>query len=166
MLAHVSAVCGVDILFLCPCRQIETGSVQVPKGTFHGQQVEGFSAVFEQLAASNDRGKVLLGAAPETQALVHEMMTYRNSELHPNVLDDKLRPVNEALLTRAFIAGNQITIADFAYYATAHQTVAGLPVAQLGHFGNLLRWYDFCQHTLDTLGAFPKARGGVRGRGF
>ena len=57
--------------------QFETADVPTPKGTIGGQQVEGFSAAFEHVAALNERGKALLGATPETQALVHEMLTYR-----------------------------------------------------------------------------------------
>lgn len=55
-------------------------------------------------------------------SFVHSYI-HRNTELTP-LLDTKLVDVDIALLTRAFIAGNTVTVADFAYYATVHEACA------------------------------------------
>lgn len=90
----------------------------------NGEVVEGVTTVYSFVASQTEKGKALLGSTPEATAEIDQWMSYRNVNLTP-LLDTKLVPVNESLLSRAFIAGNSVTVADFAYYATVHEAAAG-----------------------------------------
>lgn len=115
-----------------------------------GDALEGVTTVYTFVASQTEKGKALLGATAEIAAEVDQWMSYRNTNLTP-LLDTQLIAVNDALLTRAFIAGNAVTIADFAYYATVHEACAAFTAPQRAQFSNLMRWFDFCQHVLVRL---------------
>lgn len=78
------------------------------------------------------------------------------TELSP-LLDDKLAKINDWLVSRTFLAGNHITLADLVVYGTVAPAVTTFPKAQHGHFCNLLRWYDHIHSLADTESLFPEA---------
>ena len=73
-------------------------------------------------------------------------------------MDDKLALVNAHLLTRTFLAGGlRPSLADLVIYAAVSPAVTAFPIAQHGHFCNLLRWYDHIHHTADPGALFRPA---------
>jgi aminoacyl tRNA synthase complex-interacting multifunctional protein 1 len=74
------------------------------------------------------------------------------------LLDEKLELLNEWLLSRTFLVGHQLSLADLVIYGTISPAVVTFPVAQHGHFQNLLRWYDHIHSLADPTSIFPPAR--------
>ena len=87
---------------------------------------------------------------------VVEWLLFSVTELSP-LLDDKLAKVNDWLVSRTFLAGNRITLADLVVYGTVAPAVTGFPKAQHGHVCNLLRWYDHIHAVADSQALFPAA---------
>jgi aminoacyl tRNA synthase complex-interacting multifunctional protein 1 len=85
-----------------------------------------------------------------------EWLTFSVTELSP-LLDDKLAKINDWLVSRTFLAGNNITLADLVIYGTVAPAVTAFPKAQHGHFCNLLRWYDHIHAVVDTGSLFSAA---------
>ncbi|PSC67857.1 nucleic acid-binding [Micractinium conductrix] len=99
----------------------------------------------------------LLGATPEHQAKVAEWVSFRHKALTP-LMDAGLAELNATLAGRTYIAGGrQPSLADLALYAAVSPAAVAFPVAQHGHFCNLLRWYDLLHHTADAAQLFPAA---------
>jgi glutathione S-transferase len=48
--------------------------------------------------------------------------------------------VNEHLRTRNYLAGQAITVADFAVFAAAHPVVSSFTQQQIDQHVNLVRW--------------------------
>lgn len=66
--------------------------------------------------------------------------------------------LNEWLISRTFLVGNQVSLADLVMYGTVSPAVTTFPVAQHGHFQNLLRWYDHIHALADPTSIFPPIR--------
>ncbi len=85
-----------------------------------------------------------------------EWLTFSVTELSP-LIDDKLAKINDWLVSRTFLAGNHITLADLVIYGTVAPAATAFPKAQHGHFCNLLRWYEYIHSVADTGSLFPAA---------
>lgn len=84
----------------------------------------------------------LLGDSPEQQAKVAEWLSFQHTALGASgLLDARLAELNAALEARTYIAGGaRPSLADLVLYAAVAPAAAAFPVAQHGHFCNLLRW--------------------------
>jgi aminoacyl tRNA synthase complex-interacting multifunctional protein 1 len=99
---------------------------------------------------------ILTAAALRLQ--IAEWASFRNTSLHP-LLDAQLAELNDVLASRTYIAGgSRHSLADLLLYAAVSPAAVAFPVAQHGHFCNLLRWYDLLHHTADTQRLFPAAK--------
>lgn len=88
---------------------------------------------------------------------IAEWISFRNTALQP-LMDAQLAELNAALATRTYVAGGAApSLADLVLYAAVAPAATAFPVAQHGHFCNLLRWYDLLNHTADGAGEFPAA---------
>lgn len=73
-------------------------------------------------------------------------------------MDAPLAELNAALAGRTYIAGGaRPSLADLVLYAAVSPAAVAFPVAQHGHFCNLLRFYDLLHHTADAQRLFPAA---------
>lgn len=54
--------------------------------------------------------------------------------------------------------GHQVSLADLVIYGTISAAVVTFPVAQHGHFQNLLRWYEHIHSLADPSSIFPPVR--------
>jgi aminoacyl tRNA synthase complex-interacting multifunctional protein 1 len=98
----------------------------------------------------------LLPFTTSSYTQIIEWLTFSVTELSP-LLDEKLAKINDWLVSRTFLAGNHITLADLVVYGTVAPAVTTFPKAQHGHFCNLLRWYDYIHSVADTGSLFPEA---------
>lgn len=87
-----------------------------------GAKLSGANTAARCLAGSCPQATALLGTTPEQQAKVSQWLTFRRSELTP-LIDDKLVKLNDWLLTRTFLAGPTITLADLVVYAAVQPAV-------------------------------------------
>ena len=72
---------------------------------------------------------------------VAEWVSFRHKALTP-LMDAGLAELNATLAGRTYIAGGrQPSLADLALYAAVSPAAVAFPVAQHGHFCNLLRWW-------------------------
>lgn len=71
---------------------------------------------------------------------IAECVSFRHTALQP-LMDAQLAELNAALASRTFIAGGaRPSLADLVLYAAVSPAATAFPVAQHGHFCNLLRW--------------------------
>lgn len=135
---------------------IVDGSNSVEFTDEKGEKLQGLTTACTAIANSCPSAAHLLGTTPESQAKVVEWLTFAITELTP-LLDDKLGKVNDWLSSRTFLVGNDVTLADLVVYATVAPAASAFPVAQHGHFLNLLRWYAHIHAVADSKGLFPAA---------
>ena len=77
-------------------------------------------------------------------------MSFAHTALSP-LMDAQLAELNASLASRTFVAAtSRPSLADLVLYAAVAPAAAAVPVAQHGHFCNLLRWYDLLHHTADA----------------
>jgi aminoacyl tRNA synthase complex-interacting multifunctional protein 1 len=113
--------------------------------------------IHKSLIISHHRPFTSLLPTPLLSTLqVVEWLTFCVTELSP-LLDDKLAKINDWLVSRTFLAGNHITLADLVVYGTVAPAATAFPKAQHGHFCNLLRWYDYIHNLADGGSLFPAA---------
>ncbi|KAI3431480.1 hypothetical protein D9Q98_004532 [Chlorella vulgaris] len=123
-----------------------------------GKAGSGLNTACRYVASLSPAAQQLLGKTPEQQAKIAEWASFRNTSLHP-LLDAQLAELNDALASRTYIAGgSRHSLADLLLYAAVSPAAVAFPVAQHGHFCNLLRWYDLLHHTADTQRIFPAAK--------
>lgn len=79
---------------------------------------------------------------PPPHRQIAEWLSFQHSALGPGgLLDASLAELNAALEARTYLAGGaQPSLADLVLYAAVAPAAAAFPVAQHGHFCNLLRW--------------------------
>ncbi|KAG7670422.1 hypothetical protein Ndes2526A_g00176 [Nannochloris sp. 'desiccata'] len=121
-----------------------------------GEKLQGLTTACTAIAMACPSAAELLGTTPGQQAKIVEWLTFSITELSP-LLDDKLAKINDWLVSRTFLAGNHITLADLVVYGTVAPAATAFPKAQHGHFCNLLRWYDYIHSVADTGSLFPEA---------
>jgi hypothetical protein len=86
---------------------------------------------------------------------IAEWVSFAHTALSP-LMDAQLAELNTALVSRTFVAAtSRPSLADLVLYAAVAPAAAAFPVAQHGHFCNLLRWYDLLHHTADAQRLFP-----------
>ncbi|KAK9808921.1 hypothetical protein WJX72_006429 [[Myrmecia] bisecta] len=123
--------------------------------TTDGQQLSGHNTICRYIASLSPRRTQLLGDTPETQALIAQWLSYRNTDMLP-LTDEQLLHVNSALLLRTYLVGSTVSVADLVLFASLHRAMVNLPLAQTERYCNLFRWFDFLQHTVDSTGIFPR----------
>lgn len=122
-----------------------------------GSKAFGLHTACRAIAAKSAAAAQLLGGTPEQQAKVAEWVSFQHTSLSP-LMDSSLAELDAALAGRTYLAGGrQPTLADLVLYAAVSPAAVAFPVAQHGHFCNLLRWYDLLNHTADAQGLFPAA---------
>ncbi|PRW39127.1 methionyl-tRNA synthetase [Chlorella sorokiniana] len=121
-----------------------------------GTPAFGTATACRWLASLGSAAAQLLGETPEQAAKIAEWVSFRTA-LKP-LMDAQLAELNDALATRTYIAGgSRPSLADLVLYAAVAPAACTFPVAQHGHFCNLLRWYDLLHHTVDVQHRFPAA---------
>ncbi|KAI7837794.1 hypothetical protein COHA_008422 [Chlorella ohadii] len=121
-----------------------------------GTPAFGAATACRWLASLGSAAAQLLGETPEQAAKIAEWISFRNA-LQP-LMDPQLAELNDALASRTYIAGgSRPSLADLVLYAAVAPAACAFPVAQHGHFCNLLRWYDLLHHTVDAQRRFPAA---------
>lgn len=138
--------------------QISVGSVEDVEFEGPGRErVCGSNTAARHLASQSAFAAALLGEDADQQAKVAEWLAFRHTKLTP-LMDDALDKLNQWLLTRTYLAGGAApSLADLVLYAAVAPAAAAFPVAQHGHFCNLLRWYDLLHHTADSQALYPAA---------
>ncbi|KAL4429006.1 hypothetical protein ABPG77_006045 [Micractinium sp. CCAP 211/92] len=125
--------------------------------TAEGVQAFGEHTACKYIASKSHAAEQLLGRTPEQQAKIAEWLSFRHSALRP-LMDAQLAELNAALAGVTYVAGGvQPSLADLVLYAAVSPAAVAFPVAQHGHFCNLLRWYDLLHHTADSQRLFPAA---------
>ncbi|KAL4440332.1 hypothetical protein ABPG75_003333 [Micractinium tetrahymenae] len=122
-----------------------------------GVQAFGEQTACKYIASKGHAAEQLLGSTPEQQAKIAEWLSFRRTALRP-LMDARLADLNAALAGVTYVAGGtQPSLADLVLYAAISPAAVAFPVAQHGHFCNLLRWYDQLHHTADGQRLFPAA---------
>jgi len=71
---------------------------------------------------------------------IAEWLSFRHTALTP-LMDAKLAELSTHLASRTYVAGGaRPSLADLVLYAAVSPAAVAFPVAQHGHFCNLLRW--------------------------
>ncbi|KAL6784044.1 hypothetical protein ACKKBG_A04570 [Auxenochlorella protothecoides x Auxenochlorella symbiontica] len=122
----------------------------VPEGT-SGCTLKA-AAVF--LTGLSTQTTQLLGVEPkEIQTQVEEYVS-KYGDL-PAVTPADLANLDAHLLTRTFIAGNALTLADLVTYAAVAPALSSLPPKERSQVPNLVRWYDHIHFTADPACYYP-----------
>ncbi|KAK9833687.1 hypothetical protein WJX74_002750 [Apatococcus lobatus] len=119
-----------------------------------GPALLNINAVCRFIAGSGELGKDLLGRSPTAEAQIAEWLSYTATSIRP-LTDKNLDEINDWLLTRCFMAGPQLSLADLVLFGTLHRAMVNLPRAQVERFCNLFRWFDFMQNAIDTKSIYP-----------
>ncbi|GMH40125.1 hypothetical protein BSKO_08029 [Bryopsis sp. KO-2023] len=128
-----------------------------------GVVLTGKNTISKYLASISQKSSDLLGKTPEEAAEVSQWMNHVYTNLNP-LVDEKLAELNKRLEDRVFLVGGYLTLADLAVFSAVHPAVSAFPVAQTGHFCNLIRWCDFIGRSEDASEkvfsrvAFPSTR--------
>eukprot|EP00884_Botryococcus_braunii_P011222 jgi/Botrbrau1/200/Bobra.0022s0180.1 len=133
---------------------VKGGNVEVV--TAEGETLSQPNTCCRYIASLGPLRQQLLGDSPEQDALISEWLSKRHTLL-THITETALSQVDQQLLTRTFLLGNSITLADLVLFAALARAVANFPLAQVDRFVNLVRWYDYLQNAVDTEGLFPKS---------
>ncbi|CAL8470271.1 g9813 [Coccomyxa elongata] len=121
----------------------------------NGQILTGSNTICKYLAKSGSKATDLLGSNPEDEALIAQWLSSRYSLLSP-ISEEALQKLDVELLTRTFLLGTSLTLADLVLFGVLHPALVSFPSAQLGRHKNIVRWYDYLQHKADAHGIYPK----------
>ncbi|EIE26032.1 nucleic acid-binding protein [Coccomyxa subellipsoidea C-169] len=97
----------------------------------------------------------LLSPSPEDSNIIAQWLSSRYSILSP-ISEEALQKLDDELLTRTFLLGTTLTLADLVLFSVLHPALVSFPSAQTGRHKNIVRWYDYLQHRADTQGIYPK----------
>ncbi|BDA44302.1 probable aminoacyl tRNA synthase complex-interacting multifunctional protein at C-terminar half [Coccomyxa sp. Obi] len=120
-----------------------------------GQTLTGSNTICKYLAKSGSKATDLLGSNPEEEALIAQWLSSRYSLLSP-ISEEALQKLDDELLTRTFLLGTSLTLADLVLFGVLHPALVSFPSAQVGRHKNIVRWYDYLQHKADAHNIYPK----------
>ena len=158
--------------------------------TADGGTLRGSNTICRHIAKHGPTGKALLGANADEDALVqtsrtpHAVITCQLPNQEANMQPDRpqllqvaqwlsarysmLSPINEeglqqlddALLTRTFLLGTSLSLADLVLFGVLHKAVVRPPVELINHWVSLPRAPDaaaaFCMPSLQPPMAWPE----------
>ena len=120
--------------------------------TGDGAVLRGQNASLRWIASQSPRADQLLGKTREEGCKISEILSLCRS-MTSELLDTQVEALNSWLERRTFVATPHLSLADLVLFASLSKVVAAFPVAQHGHFCNVLRWYENV-HYLVGAGAF------------
>ncbi|XP_068604130.1 eukaryotic translation elongation factor 1 epsilon-1 [Brachionichthys hirsutus] len=113
-----------------------------------GPPLVGLATVASHLVNEANRPE-LLGDSAESRALVQQWLEHRVTKLDGCRKEDGktvLKDLNLYLQDRAFLAGNQFTLADAFMYFGIHPLIVDLAIQEREQCVNVTRWFDHVQH--------------------
>ena len=117
-----------------------------------GTLLRGPNAVLRWIASQSPRADQLLGKTREEGCKISEILSLCRG-MASELLDTQVEALNAWLERRTFVATPHLSLADIVLFASLSKVVAAFPVAQHGHFCNVLRWYENVYYLVDG-GAF------------
>ncbi|CAH1765583.1 19826_t:CDS:2 [Entrophospora sp. SA101] len=77
---------------------------------------------------------------------VQKWLNETDPQINPN-LKNVAKDLNDHLALRTYIIGNYLTVADLVVFSRLHSIIAEFSSESRFEFSNLIRWFDFIQHT-------------------
>lgn len=116
--------------------------------TGDGTVVRGQNAILRWIASQSPRADQLLGKTREEGCKISEILSLCRG-MTSELLDTQIEALNAWLERRTFVATSHLSLADLVLFASLSRVVAAFPVAQHGHFCNVLRWYENVYYLVD-----------------
>jgi len=108
-----------------------------------GNVIRGRAAALRYLASQSPRAEQLLGGTNEARCKIAEILSLAGRGIWAGrVLDGDVAALDGWLAGRTYVAGVELSVADLVLFVGLSGVVGSFPVAQHGHFCNVLRWYE------------------------
>ncbi|XP_063242258.1 eukaryotic translation elongation factor 1 epsilon-1 [Bacillus rossius redtenbacheri] len=125
----------------------DASKVPVISGFGNHKSVKGFGTII--IACARDSKCPLLGKSVEDEAFVRQWIEY--ATCYANYCDSTqtahrvLKELNSILVSRAYLVGNKLSLADVVLYYVLYTAVTGLSYQDKERYLHVSRWFDNLQ---------------------
>ncbi|XP_005179102.1 eukaryotic translation elongation factor 1 epsilon-1 [Musca domestica] len=141
---------------IAKCLQVPTGKIQlnneqVVTRILNNKSVSGFATILNSLVKeSNSDIAKNSTASREIEVQVYQWIEYAVLYVAPGSKDrhcslQMLRDFNKLFLSKSYLVGYSLTLADLAVFYAIHDLMKSLTPIDREHYLNLSRWFDHLQ---------------------